>query len=61
MTVFGQPRFQVLHALQQQGILRHCCLQGVAEMAILGFDGGDAFVLARVTHASMVHLQHKSA
>lgn len=44
--------------LQQQGILRHCRVQRVAQLAILCFDGGDAVVLAP---ASMLHLQHKSA
>jgi hypothetical protein len=47
-----------LQALQQQGILRHGRIQGLAQLAILGFDGVDSAVLA---HASMLHLQHKTA
>ncbi len=58
MAVLGEPRLQLLHSLQQQGILGQRYVQLLTELAILGFDGGDSVILV---HAFMVHLQHKSA
>lgn len=57
MTILGEPRFQFLHTLQQQGILRHGGVQGLAQLAILSCDDGNALLLV---HPSMLHLQHKS-
>ncbi len=50
VAIFGQPRFPLLHALQQQ-------LDPFAQHGVLGFQAVDLFLRR---HASTVHLLRKS-
>jgi len=51
VTILGQPRFQLLYALQER---RHLLTQ----CGVLGFQSGDVRFWC---HASMLHVLRKSA